>query len=96
MEEGRGIRTPVQLTVLHLISTGSQNHQMPDQLDPEQAPCGNQRECMEKEGKEFEGRKALVELRVEVMEEVRGFLTPVQLITPLLILRRPYDFRSPD
>ena len=96
MEEDRGIRTPVQLTVLRLISAGPQNHQMPDQLNPEQAPCGNQSECMEKEGKEFEGRKAPVELRVEVMEEARGFLTLVQLITPLLILRRPCDFRSPD
>jgi hypothetical protein len=68
VEEDRGIRTPVQLTVLHLISAGSQNRQIPDQLDPEQAPCGNQRECMEQEGKEFEGCKAPVELRVEVME----------------------------
>ena len=51
---------------------------------------------MEKEGKELEGRKALVKLTVEVMEEARGFLTPVQLITPLLILRRPYGFQSPD
>ena len=96
MEEDRGIRTPVQLTVLRLISAGSQNRQMPDQLDPEHAPCGNPRECMEKEGKEFEGRMAPVELRVEVMEEARGFLTPVQVITPLLILRRPYDFQRPD
>ena len=39
--------------------------------EPRTAPCGNQRDCMEKEGKEFEGRKAPVELRVEVMEEVR-------------------------
>ena len=58
MEEDRGIRTPVQLTVLHLISAGSQNRQMPDQLDPEQAPCGNQRESAEKEGLDFGKGKA--------------------------------------
>jgi hypothetical protein len=67
---------------------------MPDQLDPEQAPCGNQRESTEKEGKDFEGRKAPVELRVEVMEEVLGFLTPVQLIIPPLFYGALISFRA--
>ena len=65
MEEGRGIRTPVQLTALHLISAGPQDWQMPDQLDLEQAPCVNQRACMGEERMDFEGYKVPLKERVE-------------------------------
>ena len=35
-----------------------QDHQTPFQLDPEQTPCGNQRESMDKEGKDFRRGRA--------------------------------------